>query len=53
MDVLDFSHGNVYQGKVASETTNFSWVCLDMPSHAQTCLDLLGVPLGSLSYIAR
>ena len=34
MDVLQFLHGNIHQGKVATETTNFGWV------YAQTCLHL-------------
>ena len=35
------------------ETSTFSNVCPDMPSHAQTFLDLPCLPLGSLGDITR
>ena len=38
--------------KKGFETTTFVWVCLGIPSHAQTSLDLPRVPLGSHEGIA-
>ena len=30
----------IFTQKVASNPTSFGWVCLELPSHAQICLDL-------------
>ena len=53
IDFLDFLNEDIHQGKVACEATTSGCVCLDIPSHAQTCLDVLRVPLSSLGGIAR
>ena len=42
-----FSLGDIHQEKVSCETTTFGLVCPGMPCHAQTCLDVPGVPLCS------
>lgn len=52
INFFDFLHGYILQGKVACETTVFGWVYLGMPSNAQTCLDLPGLPVGSLRVIS-
>ena len=52
INFFDFLHGYIRQGKVACETTVFGWVYLGMPSNAQTCLDLPGLPVGSLRVIS-
>ena len=41
------------QEKIACEATTLGWVCPGMPGHAQTYLDPLGVPLGSLGGMSR
>ena len=41
IDISDFSHGDIYQGQVASEATTFGWVYPGLPSHTQFSLDLL------------
>ena len=51
MDLFDFLHGDIHNRKVAFVT--FGWVCSSMPSHAQTCLDLPGVLLGSPGSIPK
>ena len=43
-DLLDFLHGDIYRGKVTYEATASGYVCSDMPSHAQTSLNLPRVP---------
>ena len=50
MDIFNFLHENIHQGKVASETSTFGWVYLGVPSRTQTCLELLRVLLGSLGW---
>ena len=45
---FDFLNKDIVQGKVAFETTILCWMCPDMPSQAQTWLDLLWVPLVGL-----
>ena len=49
----DFLHGDVPQGKEASETNTLNWVCSGMPSNAQTCLELPKVSNGSNRSISR
>ena len=53
MDILDFLPGDIHKGMVASGTTTLGCVSPGMSSHAQTCLDLLRVPLGSPGSIVR
>ena len=53
MVILYFQRVDVHQGKVASKTTGFGWVCLKMLTKAQTCLDLLTKGLRSLEGIFR
>ena len=45
-DIFDFLHGDIRQ--VASESIAFGWVYPGIYSHAQTCLDLMRVPLVGL-----
>ena len=52
LDIHDFLHGYIYQGKVAFETTTFGWVFPSMLKQAQTCLDMTKGLLGSFRGIA-
>ena len=44
INMFDFLHGDIYQGKVAYEATTCGWMYPGMPSHTQTCLDFPGIP---------
>lgn len=42
ISIFDFFHGDIRQGDVFCEFTEFGWVCPGMPRNTQTCLDLPG-----------
>lgn len=48
---FDFLFGSIHQENIACEATTFGLVCPDMPSCAETSLDLPGVPFSSLGGI--
>ena len=41
IDILDFLHEGIHEGKVASKPTTFGWVCPGKPSYAQICPEFL------------
>ena len=47
---FEFLHADIHQGKKASETNTFGWVCPGMFSHALSYLDLIQVPLVVVGY---
>ena len=53
MDIVDFSHENIYQGKVVFETTTFNFVCPSIPAYTQICPDLKRVLVDSRGVVAR
>ena len=38
---LIFLHKDIYEGSITFEITDFGLVCPGMPSHTQTCLNLI------------
>ena len=53
VSIFDVLHGDIQQEKLASETTNFSGICPDIPSHVPACLDLLEIAFGCFEGTAK